>query len=183
MWVSCSLGRISFSNANPRQVWSTQLPKKIQDQGKATHTIFDATNSSSFNNMAGSTWKISYGDQSSASGTVGTDNVTVGGLTIKNQAVELANQLSDQFISDTGSSGLLGLAFGQLNTVQPTAVKTPVENMVAQSDIPADMELFTAYLGSWRDAADPDKGESFYTFGYIDQVCTRRLLGAPAGRF
>jgi hypothetical protein len=24
-------------------------------------------------------------------------------------------------------------------------------------------------LGSWRDANDPDKGESFYTFGYIDQ--------------
>jgi len=24
-------------------------------------------------------------------------------------------------------------------------------------------------LGSWRDASDPDKGDSFYTFGYIDQ--------------
>jgi hypothetical protein len=92
-------------------------------------------------------------------------------LTIKNQAVELANLLSTQFISDNGSSGLLGLAFGQLNTVQPTAVKTPVENMIAQSDIPADMELFTAYLGSWRDVGEPDKGQSFYTFGYIDQVC------------
>jgi hypothetical protein len=155
-------------------VWSTELSQQIQSQGKATHTIFDPTKSSSFNNVVGSTWKISYGDQSSASGTVGTDNVTIGGLTIKNQAVELANQLSAQFISDTGSSGLLGLAFGQLNTVQPTAVKTPVENMIAQSDIPADMELFTAYLGSWRDAAEPDKGQSFYTFGFIDQVCRWR---------
>ena len=41
--------------------------------------------------------------------------------------------------------------------------------MIAQSDIPKNEELFTAYLGSWRDASDPDKGESFYTFGYIDQ--------------
>jgi hypothetical protein len=97
--------------------------------------------------------------------------VTIGGLTIKNQAVELANQLSAQFIQDSGSSGLLGLAFGQLNTVKPTAVKTPVENMIAQSDISADKELFTAYLGSWRDVAEPDQGKSFYTFGYIDQVC------------
>ena len=96
--------------------------------------------------------------------------MTIGGLTIKNQDVELANQLSAQFVSDSGSSGLLGLAFGQLNTVKPTAVKTPVENMIAQKDIPSNMELFTAYLGSWRDATEPDKGQSFYTFGYIDQV-------------
>jgi len=44
-------------------------------------------------------------------------------------------------------------------------VATPVDNMIAEKDIPASMELFTAYLGSWRDAADTDKGESFYTFG------------------
>jgi hypothetical protein len=150
-------------------VWSTELPQQIQSQGAATHTIFDPTKSSTFQNVSGSTWKVTYGDQSSASGTVGTDNVTVGGLTIKNQAVELANQLSTQFVSDSGSSGLLGLAFGKLNTVKPTPVKTPVENMIAQDDIPANMELFTAYLGSWRDAAEPDKGQSFYTFGYIDQ--------------
>lgn len=41
--------------------------------------------------------------------------------------------------------------------------------MIAQDDIPKEQELFTAYLGSWRDANDPDKGESFYTFDYIDQ--------------
>lgn len=40
--------------------------------------------------------------------------------------------------------------------------------MISQQDIPAASELFTAYLGSWRDTADADKGESFYTFGYID---------------
>ena len=41
--------------------------------------------------------------------------------------------------------------------------------MVSQGDIPKNEELFTAHLGSWRDASDPDKGISFYTFGYIDQ--------------
>lgn len=39
-----------------------------------------------------------------------------------------------------------------------------------QQDIPQDAELFTAYLGSTRDANDPDKGQSFYTFGFIDQT-------------
>ena len=38
-----------------------------------------------------------------------------------------------------------------------------------QQDIPKTAELFTAYLGSWRDKNDPDKGQSYYTFGYIDQ--------------
>jgi hypothetical protein len=39
--------------------------------------------------------------------------------------------------------------------------------MISQEDIPANEELFTAYLGSYRDTADTDKGESFYTFGYV----------------
>jgi hypothetical protein len=116
----------------------------------------------------GSTWKISYGDGSSASGIVGNDNVDIGGLVVKGQAVELAEQLSAQFAQGAGD-GLLGLAFGNINTVQPKAVSTPVENMISQSDIPKSAQLFTAKLGSWRDSDEPDKGESFYTFGYIDQ--------------
>jgi Eukaryotic aspartyl protease len=118
--------------------------------------------------MKGYSWKISYGDSSSASGTVGTDNVTIGGLTIENQAIELAKSMSDQFIQGAGD-GLLGLAWGNINTVKPHQVQTPVQNMISQEDIPKSAELFTVYLGSWRDAGDPDKGASFYTFGYIDQ--------------
>lgn len=95
--------------------------------------------------------------------------VNLGGIIIKNQSIELANTLSTQFQQDT-SDGLLGLAFGSINTVQPQAVQTPVENMISQSDIPKTSELFTANLGSVKDANDPDKGESFYTFGYIDQA-------------
>lgn len=41
--------------------------------------------------------------------------------------------------------------------------------MILQSAIPSSAELFTAYLGSYKDVNDPDKGESFYTFGYIDE--------------
>ena len=42
--------------------------------------------------------------------------------------------------------------------------------MIAQSDIPKDHELFTVYLGSYKDVDDSDHGKSFYTFGYIDQT-------------
>ncbi|KAJ5638072.1 Aspergillopepsin-1 [Penicillium lividum] len=149
-------------------VWSTKLPSATLSK-YTDHTVFDSSKSSTFETQEGSTWKISYGDGSSASGTVGTDNVNIGGLVVKNQAVELADTLSAQFASGAGD-GLLGLAFGSINTVQPTAVATPVENMISQSDIPSTAELFTAKLGSWRDADEPDKGESFYTFGFIDQA-------------
>ncbi|KAJ5606357.1 Aspergillopepsin-1 [Penicillium lagena] len=148
-------------------VWSTKLPSATLSQHK-NHTVFDPTKSSTFQNKEGSTWQISYGDGSSASGTVGNDNVNIGGLVVKGQAVELADTMSTQFASGTGD-GLLGLAFGSINTVKPTAVQTPVENMITQADIPKSAELFTAKLGSWRDKNEPDQGASFYTFGFIDQ--------------
>ncbi|KAK5454985.1 hypothetical protein LTS15_005705 [Exophiala xenobiotica] len=144
--------------------WSTELPKSTQSQGKG-HTIFDSSKSSTFKNSSGSTWQIQYGDSSSASGTVGTDNIQIGNITVKNQAIELANKLSSQFVQDASSDGLLGLAWGSINTVQPTPVKTPVDNMIAQDDIPQNAELFTCYLGSIKDANE----DSFYTFGQIDQ--------------
>ena len=76
--------------------------------------------------------------------------------------------MSDQFVQGAGD-GLLGLAWGSINTVTPKPVQTPVENMITEQEIPQTAELFTANLGSWRDANEPDAGKSFYTFGYIDQ--------------
>lgn len=46
--------------------------------------------------------------------------------------------------------------------------------MITQADISKESELFTCYLGSWRDEDDVDKGESFYTFGYIDADVLKR---------
>ncbi|KAL8687118.1 MAG: hypothetical protein Q9224_005248 [Gallowayella concinna] len=141
-------------------------PKLSKTSG---HSVFDPTKSSTFKKTPGSTWQITYGDGSSASGSVGTDNVTIGGLTVEGQSVELAEKLSSQFSSGVGD-GLLGLAFGSINTVKPKPVATPVENMITQSDIPKTSELFTAYLGSYKDENDVDHGVSFYTFGYIDKT-------------
>lgn len=117
-------------------VWSTKLDKSIQTEGKAQgHSIFDPSKSSTWHSKSGSTWQIQYGDSSSASGTVGGDDVEIGGLTVKGQAVEIANHMSPQFVQGV-SDGLLGLAFGNINTVRPRPVATPVENMITQQDIP-----------------------------------------------
>ncbi|RAL04418.1 pepsin-like aspartic protease [Aspergillus ibericus CBS 121593] len=144
-------------------VWSTKLPSTILSENK-THAVFNPSESSTFKNQEGESWQISYGDGSSASGSVGTDDVNIGGLVVKNQAVELAEKMSTAFAQGEGD-GLLGLAFSNINTVQPQSVKTPVENMILQDDIPKSAELFTAKLDTWRDTDE----ESFYTFGYIDQ--------------
>ncbi|KAI4614398.1 hypothetical protein J4E83_007051 [Alternaria metachromatica] len=157
-------------------LWSTLLDpatKKGAVNGKTKHNVFDAKASETFKKVEGASWRIRYGDGSTASGIVGTDNVTLGGLCIENQAIELANKLSPQFTSGAGD-GLLGLGFGHINTVKPKKVATPVESMISQSDIPTSSELFTCYLGSWRDTSDLDAGESFYTFGYIDETVLSR---------
>ena len=148
------------------ELLSTELPKSLRSQA---HSVFDPEKSSTFMDCAGSSWKISYGDGSNASGIVGSDNVTIGGLTIEGQSIELAKTLSPRFASGRGD-GLLGLAYRSINTVTPKPVATPVENMIAQSDIPKSSELFTAYLGSYKDKDDPDHGVSFYTFGYLDEA-------------
>ncbi|KAF3904737.1 Aspergillopepsin-F [Dactylellina cionopaga] len=157
-------------------VWSTHLSKQTLQSanGKA---VYDPNKSSSYKNTPGSTWNISYGDGSSAGGTVGADVLTLGGLTIEAQSIELANNLSQSFKEGEGS-GLLGLAFSAINTVQPEPVLTPVDKLIQQANIPKDAELFTCKLGSWRDKLDePDQGESFYTFGFIHQP-TLEFCGA-----
>ncbi|KAL5113137.1 hypothetical protein ACEQ8H_008998 [Pleosporales sp. CAS-2024a] len=148
-------------------VWSTELPSSTLSAANAKdqQVPFDASKSSTSKKLNGETWKISYGDGSSASGDVSTDVVQLGNLKIENQAVELAKQLSQQFAQGNGS-GVLGLAFPTMNTVTPNQQETLVANAISQGIIQS--QLFTAYLGSWRDANEADKGESFYTFGYID---------------
>lgn len=80
---------------------------------------------------------------------------------MKDQAIELATNISQAFLDNKGD-GLLGLAFGSANAVKPGPVTTPVENMILQDDIPPSAELFTAWLGNKSE-------QSFFTFGYIDR--------------
>ncbi|EXJ88769.1 hypothetical protein A1O3_01833 [Capronia epimyces CBS 606.96] len=151
-------------------VWSTLLPSRTVDAAVAAGAaIFDPDKSSTFQTLPGSTWQIRYGDNSGASGTVGTDNVKIGNIVVEGQAIELASRISSQLLEQTASRGLLGLAFGSINTVRPKPVRTPLENMIAQQDIATSEQLFTCYLGSYQDANDPDQGKSFFTFGGIDE--------------
>ena len=95
----------------PSWVFSTEL----SSSEASGHTEYNPKKSSTAKILQGATWNISYGDGSSASGNVYTDTVTVGGVTVTAQAVELAEEVSSEFEQDA-SDGLLGLAFSSINT-------------------------------------------------------------------
>ncbi|KAJ5782720.1 Peptidase aspartic catalytic [Penicillium paradoxum] len=130
-------------------VFSDQLSTSEQ----SGHDVYD---SSTGTKLSGSTWSISYGDGSSASGDVYTDEVNVGGVVAAEQAVEAADTISSQFVSDKNNDGLLGLAFSSINTVSPKAQKTFFDNVKDQLDAP----VFAVTLKHGEPGT--------YDFGFID---------------
>ncbi|KAL7929927.1 aspartic peptidase domain-containing protein [Trichoderma chlorosporum] len=129
------------------------------------HELYNPSKSTSAKKMNGATWNITYGDQSSSSGDVYTDVVTVGSLTVKSQAVESAKQVSAQF-AQGHNDGLVGLAFSSLNTVTPTPQKTWFDSIAGSLDAP----LFVADLRHETPGS--------YIFGAIPSDATN-ILYAP----
>ena len=65
---------------------------------------------------------------SGANGKVYLDTVSIGGVSVKQQAVEAASSVSKTFTKDTANDGIVGLAFSKLNTVKPQPQRTWFEN-------------------------------------------------------
>ncbi|EMC91743.1 hypothetical protein BAUCODRAFT_79696 [Baudoinia panamericana UAMH 10762] len=133
-------------------VFSSSLPAS-QSRG---HSTFDPSKSSTWQPYSGGSWDITYGDGTTASGTVGYDVVNIGGATATRQAVEVATYVSSSFTQDTANDGLVGLAFSKINTVRPQAQQTFFDNVKGQLKLP----IFTANL--------EDGALGTYTFGEID---------------
>ncbi|KAI8582053.1 hypothetical protein K450DRAFT_228805 [Umbelopsis ramanniana AG] len=126
---------------------------------------YDSNKSSTYH-KDGRPWHITYGDGTSSSGICGTDDVTIGGLTIKNQTIEMANKISSGFITDP-SDGILGLGFNKIVTV--SGVKTPVDNMISQGLI--SEPIFSVFLGKGSNG-----GGGEYLFGGINHSKFRGTL-------
>jgi aspergillopepsin I len=90
-------------------------------------------------------------------GKVYLDKVTIGALSVPNQAVEAATTMSATFIRERGMDGLLGLGFSKLNTIKPTRQQTWFDNIRPKLAAP----VFTASLKR--------KKTGSYDFGYIDK--------------
>ncbi|KAL6244233.1 hypothetical protein RBB50_009103 [Rhinocladiella similis] len=136
-------------------VFSTELPTN-QGQG---HVLYNAQQSTTSSLLTGYNWSITYADSSFANGNVVHDSVTIDNVTVMMQAVELAQQVSSSFTSDTQFSGILGLSFSSLNTVRPVQQTTFFDTAIEEGVLP--QQLFTA---------DLQKGAlGSYDFGYIDR--------------
>ncbi|KAK3396928.1 putative endothiapepsin precursor [Sordaria brevicollis] len=133
-------------------VFSNSLPL-TQISGQE---IYSPNISSTARLLSGASWSITYGDGSASRGNVYLDKVVIGGLEVHDQAVETAQQVSTSFTREAAIDGLVGLGFGSLNTVYPTAQKTWFENVRGKLDEPVfavDLKFNAA---------------GTYDFGFID---------------
>ncbi|KAJ0124812.1 secreted aspartic proteinase precursor [Diaporthe amygdali] len=96
-------------------------PESVSHPGElGNRSIFDVNVSSTARHQDGRTWTITYGDGSFAEGSVITDHVELGNLTIKNATIEVATHFSRNLIDyDPFLSGLMGLAINLSTTVSP----------------------------------------------------------------
>lgn len=129
----------------------------MNNADKQGRHIFNPEKSDTFKEIEGSTFNITYGDQSFAHGTVGRDTVDIGGATVEDQAIGLPNDVSDSFAEDEASDGLVGLAFTSINTMLPKQQPTFFDNVAPDLDEPVlTAQLRAAAVGS-------------YEFGVIDE--------------
>ena len=144
-------------------VYSNELPTSEQSR----HDVYTPTSTSKL--LESNTWAIKYGDGSSASGDVYTDDVSIGAATVIGQAVELASEISAQFRNDFSNDGLLGLGFDSLNNVSPNQQKTFFSNVKDSLAEP----LFTADLRHQQPGS--------YDFGFVNSSkYTGELVYLPA---
>jgi len=113
-------------------VFSTELPSSsINGQ-----TTYDPSKSNTAHELPGYIWDIKYADNSTCNGNVYSDIVTIGGLTVINQSVEAAQQVSKSFTDSPNMDGLVGLAFSSLNTVHPLQQRTFLDMALPYLDLP-----------------------------------------------
>ena len=106
----------------------------------------------------GSSFHIQYGDGSRAAGDVYLDKIVVGGLEIDTQAIEAATWVSNSMTANQKMDGVPGLAFRELNQVQPRPQKPFFENILHALAQP----VFSVDLKHMAPGS--------YTFGYINHT-------------
>lgn len=158
--VDLSVGGQNFTllvdtGSSPLWMLSTRLTASNKTS-YSRYPFFDPTKSTTSKNMTG-TWNVTYDEgEVGTTGDLGTDNVTIGNLTV-NMPIGLAVSTSqDPGSVPQGTSGLLGMAFSAGNQLGPGA-PTFMDSVLPQLDEP----VFTFSL--------PVKGDSSLEFGRVDQ--------------
>ncbi|XWW97564.1 hypothetical protein V2A60_005548 [Cordyceps javanica] len=119
--------------------------------------LYRPENSRTSRSLPGEHWKIKYGDNSTAGGSVYVDRAAIGPLGFDKQAIQVAETVSVEIASDSFFSGILGMASSSANTVSPTRQSTFLDNIKSS----LAEQVFTANL---------QKGiPGNYNFGYINK--------------
>jgi aspergillopepsin I len=121
-------------------VTSTHLPTSQRGDRPASR-IYDPKANGAIE-LTGHTWKELYGDRSFVSGKIYLDKVTIGNLTVPNQAVGATQSISAMYIQDNSRDGMLGLGFISKSRVKPKAQLTWFEMIRPKLAAP----VFTAHL-------------------------------------
>ncbi|CEJ92259.1 hypothetical protein VHEMI07920 [[Torrubiella] hemipterigena] len=157
---AAKIGSLAARGGQPLGLHTT--PETTGSTLDAKSTRWNHTASSSAKLVDGATWKDHYvdGAGSGASGTVYTDAVSVGGVSMTSQAVQPATEASNPGAAGYFQfpvSGIIGFAFDKRNIVKPTKQKTFFSNIKSNLKKP----VFTADL---KHAA----GDGTFGFGFID---------------
>jgi hypothetical protein len=108
-------GSTRMTDVQNRWAFSSVTPLVLR-QG---HNLYNPALSNTAQELTGETWSITYSDGGAASGNlVYTDIVDIGGFTVPSQAVELAQQITNNLVYNP-LDGVLGLAFSSINTGMP----------------------------------------------------------------
>ncbi|CCG81285.1 putative Aspartic-type endopeptidase [Taphrina deformans PYCC 5710] len=137
-----------------------------------THDYYHPSTSKTFVNTT-TPFSIGYGDGSSTSGILGFDTVTVAGVPVQAQSIDVAHTISTDLLSNV-MDGILGLGFPSLMSRNDQAgITTPVTNMFKQNLIPAakfGLQFIKSNHWSYNG------GGGAWTFGGIDTSVIRGAL-------
>ncbi|KAJ6440560.1 Aspartic protease PEP3 [Purpureocillium lavendulum] len=155
----CTIGGRSFNcviDSGSSDLWIQDRTKSLSRAAAGDRNQNGTGQGTRFQVMDGARFQISYGDGSAAAGIVGITDVELGGARVRRQAVELATNVSQEFVEDQTIDGILGVAFSKLNSVQPQKQRTFLDNVAPNLQEP----VFVADLNR--------KGNGTFTFGSID---------------
>lgn len=123
----------------------------------AKHNKYNASDSSTSDLVEGATLNVQYGDGSTTSGLVYTDDVTVAGLTAKSHTFGAADQMSTSFKNDP-QDGIMGLGYQSISQLDTTPF---VQNLIKQNKVSAPQFSFSLNSGSGSElylgGANPSK--------------------------
>ncbi|CAO3563825.1 unnamed protein product [Mortierella alpina] len=162
-----------------------QTLKVMMDTGSARLLISssecpDCTGKNHFDRSASSTyqssdetWSANFGDMSSASGVTGHDVVKLADLTIKDQPVHLAEQMSPDF--DGFVDGILGLSFGRLSNTTSILESMMEQDLLDKGVVSFALGKYSSETGGEAlfGGIDMSKVEDGHEITYTDVVNDR----------